>query len=293
MEMQNVLLNHPMPNILTDRIISPRVLHMLKERKSRAEIAQSLHLTDAQVIDDIVILIQTGQPITKTDISCISHLDFKAFGDVVNLFGIDAPVTTIQDKYFIATNDEIDSGYVRLALTYYAVRVHLTQSAVPYIDCEENVLINGEKLIMAERQALNTNYETDRQYAPVARNRYAYNVISYLFGFNGYYDYGDHYDYDYDEFYYEMNDYNDTEYASFEESGEEVVEESDGESVEESVEEDDVEVIDDGNEEIPGGGGGDEEVRIESVNQNDEESGTDDESLEEFVIHQKRRRILG
>lgn len=188
--MQNILLNHPMPNVKMDRIISPNILRLIKEKKTKSEIVQLMSLMEDQFYCDIETLIKTGQPILKTDLSSISDIDFTAFRQCINeqefdLIKISAELLKeTQTKYLNSTNHQIDSGFTRLALVYYAVRFYLNRLNVPYVDCEENVLINAEKLIVEERQGtLNTTFETDREYPPFRRpNNNAQIVMDLLFG---------------------------------------------------------------------------------------------------------------
>lgn len=252
--MQNVLLNHPMPNVKMDRVISPQILRLLKNRKTKVEIFQLTNLTENQLFNDIETLIQTGQPVLKTDLAYISLIDFKVLRQCIN--EQDGNITTnitdemlneLQTKYFNSSNDQIDSGFLRLALVYYAVRFHLNRLGVPYIDGEDNLLINAEQLIVAERQqSVNSNFQTDRQYPPYRRNHYvAQTVMDLFFGncFSSYEHYGEsEYEYDYgmDEDEYEhLGSVNSGE--SNGRSDAETNEESDENSVEESeseVEED-------------------------------------------------------
>lgn len=199
--MQNVLLNNPMPNVNIDHMVSPQILYLIKDRKTKDEIIQLTHLTERQLFDDIATLILTGQPVLKTDIAYMSHIDFKALSRLIPNTTIDITaveqVDEMTTKYFETTSEHMDSGFVRLGLTYYAVRFHLNRLCVPYVDCEQNVLVNAEKLIAEERsETLNTTFSTDRQYTPYRTNRYnGPSLFEFLFGGHSFYD-----PYEYDDY---------------------------------------------------------------------------------------------
>lgn len=174
--MQNVLLNHPMPNVKMDHVISPQILRLLKDRTTKDMIIQLTNLTEDQLCSDIETLIKTGQPVLQTDLAYLSLIDFKALKQIISEKEIDLTNVTevlmmeIETEYICSTNHQIDSGFTRLGLVYHAVRFHLNRLNVPYVDCDENVLLNAEQLIIDGRQdTLNTTYQTDRQYRPYHR----------------------------------------------------------------------------------------------------------------------------
>ncbi len=197
-----------------DRIISPQILRLIKDRKSKEEILKLTNLSEDQLHSDIETLIQTGQPVLKTDLAYMAHIDFKVFSQLIGDTTADITagmIADIQTKYFVATSEQVDSSFVRLGLIYHAVRFHLNRLDVPYVNCEDNMLVHAEKLIVPERQdTLNTNFQTDRQYPPVGRHHY--NRVSFVdlfFGdlFSSPYDESDfEYPMDEDEF-YESYDY--------------------------------------------------------------------------------------
>ncbi|KAG4066255.1 hypothetical protein HA402_000479 [Bradysia odoriphaga] len=329
LEMQNILLNHPMPDVNMDHVVSPQILHLLKERKTKEEILQLTNLTERQLFDDIVTLIQTGQPVLQTDIAYMSHIDFKVFSRLIPNTTID--ITTVEridemtTKYFQSTSEHADSGYVRLGLTYYAVRFHLNRLCVPYVDCERNVLVNAEKLIAKERlETLNTTFSTDRHYAPYYRsNPYnGHSFIEFLFGDC----LGDHISYDayeYDEnAYAEFNGYehydsdniidSDRDEADSEQERDEASEEEDNEASEEedneaseeeanesseeernetSEEDSDQEsfVVSDSESVTDDEGGTDSEENSSDLSDTDDDTDSDDDSDSDFDYESERR----
>lgn len=165
-----------------DRIVSPQVLRLLKQKKCKIDIMQLTRLNEDQLYSDIETLIKTGQPVLKTDLSTINEIDFNAFSQCINEQNVDIlnvnenMLKQIQRNYNNSTNHQIDSGFTRLVLVYYEVRLHLSILNVPYVDCDGNILMKAENLIVEERQGtLNTTFETDREYPPFGRNNnYAY-----------------------------------------------------------------------------------------------------------------------
>lgn len=188
--MQNILLNNPLPNINLDRIISPQVLRLLKEKKSKRDIMQLTRLSENQLYSDYETLIKTGQPVSKTDLSIIHEIDFNAFSQCINAQNVDIlnvsddMLRQIQTNYLTSTNHQIDSGFTKVVLVYHEVRMHLNSLNVPYIDYDGNIVVNADKLIVKERQGtLNTTFETEQEYPPFRRNNnYAQQVIDLLFG---------------------------------------------------------------------------------------------------------------
>lgn len=280
--MQNVLLNHPMPNTEFNQVVSPQILRLLKERKSKDQILEMTNLTENQFFANIESLIQTGQPVQKTDIAYISNIDFKLFRKCFDTNSYDITNNSkaeIVEKYFNESNQRIDIRFARLALLYYAVRVHLDRTDVPFIDSEDDVLVHPEKLIMPEREdRLNTTYETDRHYPPYRRHNAVPTFIDFLFGGqHNYYDYDDdvesdeyHMDYDLSDEYegYDLTDEYEGSVDGDETNASDDVE-TEGEAIEVSDESEEESHDESDNE------GSHEEIHEES---HEEQNGTDDES---------------
>lgn len=185
-------MNQPMPNVKMDRVVSPQILRLLKDRKSKEQILQTTNLTEDQLYSDIETLIQTGQPVLMTDLAYISLIDFKAFRQCLNEDTTLNIPDEIRTKYSDSTGHQIDIGSTRLALAYHAVRFHLNHVCVPFIDCEQNIMFNAEKLLVDERQeVLNTGFKTDRQYRPYRVNPYIDSTIFDMF-------FGGNFGYEYD-----------------------------------------------------------------------------------------------
>lgn len=202
--------------MLNGNIISPNLLRLIKQNKSRLEISRSLSLTNSQMLTDIKTLITSGQLITKNELQtlCVEqNVDFdtleRCINDVNSNLGNvnEVQVQEIQEKYLDSTGIPLSIMFVDLSTAYYVLRAHLDRLNCPCFDRETNSLVKVERLLVDERPETNMHFEPvenpvsyrGRVYGGRQNNLTDIINIMYPAPRNGYEVLDDYYGYDFDD----------------------------------------------------------------------------------------------
>lgn len=128
-----------------------RHLHkLIQDNHKLGDICAQINRPQPEVIDEIVILIRTGFPVTKVHLANLvgatdEILRFLKSSltdeDFLNLDNI----AEVKAKF--ATNTHITEELLVLVLNYFKVRQFLNSINVSYFDVDENQLVNGKVLL--------------------------------------------------------------------------------------------------------------------------------------------------
>lgn len=125
----------------------------INEKKSLGFIQKELGLSEAESIDEIIILIRTGCPIQRHHLFHLVGVDDGMFTfikdqatdeDLSNLDNLDE----VKTKF--CENTKITETMLMLVLNYMKVRQLMETMKVPYFDIDENKLMNGKALLDTE-----------------------------------------------------------------------------------------------------------------------------------------------
>lgn len=127
-----------------------RLQKLIQENQSLSIICMQMLRDQKEIIDEIVIMIRTGFPITKSHLNHLvgvtgeilrylkSNLTDEDFANLNN-------VSVIKEKF--ANDPNITVPMLSLVLNYFKIRQFLRSINVPYFDVDENQLVNGSTLL--------------------------------------------------------------------------------------------------------------------------------------------------
>lgn len=125
----------------------------INEKNSLRIIQKELNLSEAELVDEIIILIRTGCPIQRHHLFHLVGVDDGMFTfikdqttdeDLSNFDNLD------QIKGKFCENTKITETMLILVLNYIKVRQLMETMKVPYFDIDENKLMNGKALLDTE-----------------------------------------------------------------------------------------------------------------------------------------------
>lgn len=123
---------------------------LLRENQSLTSISSQMSRSEREIIDEVVVLIRTGYPVTKTHLANLvgandeifrflkSNLTSEDLSNVDNIASVHAKFTD---------NPSITEQMLVLVINYLKVRQFLRSIKVPYFDADENQLVNGSVLL--------------------------------------------------------------------------------------------------------------------------------------------------
>lgn len=165
LEMQGALLVKPLKN--EDIVIPLNVMQLIKLKKSKSEICQSLNDSKDLYFAAIQRLVENGHEISKNDIKMLCEVETVEFDQFRRNISdatlqseslTNAMLTEIQADYHQNTGIELALEFIKMMVSYYKVRGYLDQSNVPYFDFDDQHFHNATKLIVAERPISNPNH---------------------------------------------------------------------------------------------------------------------------------------
>lgn len=123
---------------------------LINENQSVASIATRMAFSSSEIVDEIVILIRSGFPITKTHLlhllgvtdemliyinETVTSDDFATLSDI----------SLIKGKF--SNNPAISEQVLALVMNYLKVRQFFTSIGQPFFDIDKNQLVNGDALV--------------------------------------------------------------------------------------------------------------------------------------------------
>lgn len=134
-------------------VTQSKLQKLINEKKSLEIIQNDLDLSEADAIDEIIILMRTGCPIQKHHLFHLVGVDDGMFtfikdrateDDLSNLDNLN------EIKAKCCETTKITEPMLRLVLNYLKIRQLMETMNVPYFDIDENKLMNGNTLLDAE-----------------------------------------------------------------------------------------------------------------------------------------------
>lgn len=170
-------MKRPMIPIPSGHIIPPYLLRLVKMKKTKTEVSQTLSLMEHQMLNDVKTLIQCGLPITNAELEIFCEeqsVDFVELqrcinGASLNVGNINqSQIMHIQRNYLSSTGVQLSTTLIEFVASKCLLRTHLDRLNVPYFDYENNSLVKVERLISAERTTDNAHFQQNGNIPPLA-----------------------------------------------------------------------------------------------------------------------------